>query len=346
MMFHGLYNLNEWVQAESQLTMLEASQSRMTMFERQYVRSCRSLLEGRLAELLDFQRDLVRRAPHLMTFTFLQGLYAIWVNHPQEAIKSLETIPVDWIPLGGPRAWASLFLAHAYHLVGDFAGQLRIAKERSVLFPDVLDLNGEHAMALAALGRLDGIDRVIDSCLAIQARARSGTPASVMVDVAHELRVHGYREKAVAVGERAISWLGSTSPEEQKKSRFQLGQVYYLMGKWQEAARIFSELARESAQDINYQGYLGALAVRQGDRAGAERIAESLRALDGRYRFGQHTYCRARIASLLGEKDEAVALLRDAFAQGYRFSISVHRDPDFEPLRDYPPYQELLRPKG
>jgi HEPN domain-containing protein len=36
----------------------------------------------------------------------------------------------------------------------------------------------------------------------------------------------------------------------------------------------------------------------------------------------------------------------NGFAQGYRFTIAVHRDPDFEPLRDYPPYQELLRPKG
>jgi hypothetical protein len=38
--------------------------------------------------------------------------------------------------------------------------------------------------------------------------------------------------------------------------------------------------------------------------------------------------------------------LQDAFGQGYRFTISVHRDPDFEPLRNYPPYQDLIRPKG
>jgi hypothetical protein len=108
--------------------------------------------------------------------------------------------------------------------------------------------------------------------------------------------------------------------------------------------RIFRELARESPQDINYQGYLGALAVRLGDRASAERIAEALRLFDGRYRFGRRTYCRARIASLLGEKEKAVDLLRAAFTQGYRFTITVHRDPDFEPLRNYPLYQDLIRP--
>jgi predicted Zn-dependent protease len=144
----------------------------------------------------------------------------------------------------------------------------------------------------------------------------------------------------------ALSWLRSRPPGELQRWSFELGQALCITEQWQEAKQIFQELAGESPRKIECQGYLGSLAVRLGDRAGAERIAESLGALDGRYRFGLHTYCCAHIASLLGEKDEAVALLRNAFAQGYRFSISVHRDPDFEPLRDYPPCQELLRPKG
>jgi hypothetical protein len=43
-----------------------------------------------------------------------------------------------------------------------------------------------------------------------------------------------------------------------------------------------------------------------------------------------------------------VALLRDAFAQGtlYIADPVPHVDVDFEPLRDYGPFQELLRPKG
>ena len=55
---------------------------------------------------------------------------------------------------------------------------------------------------------------------------------------------------------------------------------------------------------------------------------------------------RARIAAALGEPDEAVALVRDALASGYRHSLALHRDVYLEPLRDYPPYQELTRPRG
>jgi hypothetical protein len=39
-------------------------------------------------------------------------------------------------------------------------------------------------------------------------------------------------------------------------------------------------------------------------------------------------------------------LLRDAYARGRAFTIFLHRDMDLEPLRDYPPFQEFIAPKG
>jgi hypothetical protein len=47
-----------------------------------------------------------------------------------------------------------------------------------------------------------------------------------------------------------------------------------------------------------------------------------------------------------GERDTAVTLLRQAFAEGLDYGIWLHRDMDLESLRDYEPYQELVRPKG
>jgi len=61
-----------------------------------------------------------------------------------------------------------------------------------------------------------------------------------------------------------------------------------------------------------------------------------------------HTLDRARIAALLGDREEAVTLLRQAIEQGVNWGhgVWVHRDIDLESLHDYPPFQELLRPKG
>ena len=50
----------------------------------------------------------------------------------------------------------------------------------------------------------------------------------------------------------------------------------------------------------------------------------------------------AAIRAILGDKEEAVALLREASRRG------LNHDPDeaFTSLRDYEPYQALIRPRG
>jgi len=54
-------------------------------------------------------------------------------------------------------------------------------------------------------------------------------------------------------------------------------------------------------------------------------------------------YERARIAVALGEREQAMELLRQS--RFNKFNL-VHLDLAFEPVWDYPPFQELLRPKG
>jgi hypothetical protein len=55
-------------------------------------------------------------------------------------------------------------------------------------------------------------------------------------------------------------------------------------------------------------------------------------------------YDRARLAALAGDRERAVALVRRAFELGLRYRMFLHLDPDFESLREYPPYRELIRP--
>jgi hypothetical protein len=57
------------------------------------------------------------------------------------------------------------------------------------------------------------------------------------------------------------------------------------------------------------------------------------------------SYARARMAALRGDRDGAVALVRRAFDLGLRGRMFLHLDPDFEPLLEYPPYRELVRPR-
>jgi len=54
---------------------------------------------------------------------------------------------------------------------------------------------------------------------------------------------------------------------------------------------------------------------------------------------------RARIHALLGERERAIALLWEALGQGYPHFHGLHTDLAFASLRDYPPFEELVKPK-
>ena len=78
----------------------------------------------------------------------------------------------------------------------------------------------------------------------------------------------------------------------------------------------------------------------RGDRETAETIERQLVA------DGLHMYAAAVIAHL-GDRDRAVELLRRSLTESTStFRQIVQWDLDLEPLWDYPPFQELIRPKG
>ncbi|MCX6831835.1 MAG: hypothetical protein NT028_06815, partial [candidate division Zixibacteria bacterium] len=95
-----------------------------------------------------------------------------------------------------------------------------------------------------------------------------------------------------------------------------------------------------------YESALGLIAARLGDRTRAMEVSEWLKNLKLPYLFGANTYQRACIAAILGDKEQAVALLKESFLQGGEFGIWVHKDFDLESLWDYPPFIEFLKPKG
>jgi hypothetical protein len=119
------------------------------------------------------------------------------------------------------------------------------------------------------------------------------------------------------------------------------------MGRWDDAERLLHEVAAESPDGLEVQG-MTRLARRS---AGRHRRGTPHRNRPGRDRpsflFGEPTLWRARIESVLGSPENAVALLRQAFAEGQgapaRYGLHVGRD--FDALGDEPAFQELVRPR-
>ena len=254
-------------------------------------------------------------------------------------------------------------LTSAWHLVGDHRRELQAALEGLRRFPDNPQILATQVRALAALGRVEEMRRGVAASMNVPPM-EGWAAADVLLLAAVELRAHGHAAAADTMLAQARDWLAARPPAEAASEAHQVrvALVAYTAGRLVDAQREFERLAARGGpgrsgsvggaavmgdawDQMDYLGYVGAVAARQGNRDQALRVVQTLERVTRPYLFGRPTVWRARIAALLGERDGAVALLREAFAKGYPHAHALHTDLAFEALRDYPPFQELLRPK-
>ncbi|UCC74138.1 MAG: hypothetical protein JSV86_06145, partial [Gemmatimonadota bacterium] len=339
-------NLGEYAQAESLANVVNRSREQLSPAMRSLQDWHDAMLRGDWAGTLRAARQAAELAPAWAVAHYAVALSALRVNRPREAVEVLERIDPE---RGAMRGWVPYWsvLTAAHHVLGDHRRELEMARRGRRQYPDLLSTLSYEVEALAALGRVAELSERLDESFTLPPQS-GWTPAGVMRRAAIELRAHGHPEAAREVLERAIAWYRARPSDEAatRGRRYGLARALYLAEQWGEAQSLFEGLAAERPESLNYKGYLGVLAARRGEREGALRIEAQLRRLDRPYLFGDHTYWRACIAALLGERERALSLLRDAFAQGVSYGAYLHAEYDLEPLRDHQPFQELLRPKG
>lgn len=295
-----------------------------------------------------------------------EAVFALRTNHPREAISALTTRDrgsIHW------RTWSWTWQVptEAYHLLGNHKEELKEARRGREQHGDLLVTMYFEILAQAALGQVGAVHSLLDEALQLPPKP-IWTYGSVAAGAALELRAHGRPDSALRVMQRAIDWYSARLAEDpgQANNRYGLARCLYWTDRWSEArellARLVAEIPKEgapwhgigTASDFDYLGLLGAVAAKQGDRDEALRIAQRLGAIEGpNFLFGHPTLWRAKIAALLEDRDRAVGLLRDAISQGLMpldlthglgYTMWLHRDLEFESLRDYPPFQNLMRP--
>jgi len=334
-------------EADSLLLLLKQGHHRLTPYQRLYMEFVEALLHRSHAECMRFLRQLERRTPDANDVNYLIGLTAIRMNRPQEAVdayaefdipKDLGTFAFGW--------WRFDKWADALHLLGRYREELEILNRAREVYPDVRYLRVKELRAVVALGRVDEAQRIIDECMTVS--DDFSFQCDVFGQAAIELRAHGHLDAALRLADRAVALYEDLSGMEvaTEDDRYAAADMLYCVERWEEAGALFKALAAEKPDDVSYMGYLGCLAARKGDREDALRVSTQLRQTNQPHLYGSHTYCRACIAAQLGERERAVELLREALAQGHPYGLWLHNDLDLDPLRDYPPFQELLRPKG
>ena len=288
--------------------------------------------------------------------TLNKAMFALMMNHPQEVVDSLSKTDLFDKRFGekkelGLRGFAVTQLTTAYKMLGDHKQELKIASRLRKAYPQPLDILLLEARALAALGRVKDLQKLIEESKTLPPQT-GYSPGSIMFECGKELKVHGQKEAAIQVLNQAVQWFESR-PQAEKAiaaNRADLARTLYYLDKWDEAEALFEGLHSESSDDNNfgvaYYGYLGSIAARKGNREEALKISQELKDNKTPYLLGEPSYRRARIAALLGDKEGAMNLLWEAINQGHDYADLYLYPQDFESLQDYPPFQQLMKPKG
>ena len=119
-----------------------------------------------------------------------------------------------------------------------------------------------------------------------------------------------------------------------------LGRAFYEVAALDSAAIHFRRAAADST-GIDAVGYMALIAARQAFPAQARIVADSLAVNPPRWDFGLTIYWRAAILGALGDRAQAVQLLRQASQRGQGMA-GWHADDALVGLRDFPPFKTLV----
>jgi tRNA A-37 threonylcarbamoyl transferase component Bud32/tetratricopeptide (TPR) repeat protein len=243
--------------------------------------------------------------------------------------------------------WASI----AYHALGRFEDELALARAARAREPRAFGHWQREVSALAALGRTEEIERAITQSHTLEV---VGAPVRLMNVAANEFHAHGPPETARSYGQRVLAGVQGWSDSLQRT--IMAGNLrraaYRVTGDHEASWRIYDQGSRAAgAGGVSYRILGMRDRIMMGDTAGALALVDSARTLpvtafaDWQ---GIHLprYHAANLLSLLGRRDEAVAMLRDALNNGWRLAPDEALQWYWAPIKDYPPFRELVKVKG
>jgi serine/threonine protein kinase/tetratricopeptide (TPR) repeat protein len=336
----------DWDEVEAVMQRAEGMRHLLTPLGRDYLDGESAWVLHRYADALQAFRSARQRAPRDPMINHWLGITGISANRPEEVAASFGSFaeqPWGDHPLGA--TWISLH-GDALHLLGRYEGELEEARRGREQSGESADIRSSEVSALAALGRVDELDRALREIEA--AGLRSWTAGEALLLAAAELRAHGHRDESLQIADRAVAWYRGRTPQESAMEVWRRGLAEALAWaeQWRDARPLYDQLVAGGSPEIGDLGMLGVAAARAGDRDIAVRVAGELEHLDRKWLFGVHAWHRAGIAASLGEKEKAVELLREAFAQGQPYGAYLHRSLALETLHGFAPFEDLIRPKG
>jgi len=340
-----LLGMGRYAEHDSVVRIMEGLGSRLTPYERAEVQSQRALAEGDHQGNIAALRRASELAPHSTATHNLVWYLIIKLNRPRDALELLSTFDSERVSVRKSSGyWQRLFVAHMRLGEHEQALDAAVRARRELSEPGVAWMRS-HAGALAALGRVEDLHRVLE-----EIETSSGDPVRSLVEPVEVLRAYGHEDSVQETVELVIRWLEARSTAEVGSfwGRHWYGRALFIAGRRDEARELFDLLVEEVPGNFETRAARAYFAVEGGDTAQARRDLEWIEQMEiGEGQLASARYHRGIISAALGDLDRALELMRasgDDPVWGYTWAGPTQIFID--PLREFGPYQEFMRPKG
>ena len=213
----------------------------------------------------------------------------------------------------------------------DWTGAETQYKRAIELNPSSSTARQRYSIFLAAMGRYE-------EALAEIKRARELDPISLIINEATGWPLYLARQydQAIAQYRKMLEMEPTFLP-----TYFDLGRAYLHKGMVEDAIKVHMKLVALSDSHPSAKAALGHTYAVAGRKQAALKILNELRELSKRSYVSP--YDIARIYVGLGEKDQALQWLEKAYEERNSFLVNLKVDPDLDPLRSHPRFQDLRR---
>jgi len=299
---------------------------------------------GDFPEALRLAQEHYRRTGDPFS-SHLVGRWGMSLLNPRLALDALRV--TDSLYVTGAFAPQLQLEAWAYHQLGDSRKELAVLDRGIVRMPRfAASFTGSKFRPYAARRDLAAARALADTVLT-QRSDRGTTDGLRWVNMgAAEFEAHGDSAGGQQLNRLALDWARSNAPSTGSPAWERMaGTLWLFAGALDSAEAHFTRALPDTSRNaIGAVSSLAIIAARRNHGAWARAVSDSLAAhAPKRERdFGQTPYWRAAILAELGDREQAIRLLRTA---PHRRMQLWHSDPPLRALRGYPPFDELITPR-
>ena len=344
-MAYAFVNLGQCARTDSLGALLNTKRERLPAYEGYYLDRALAWCRGDMDAAYIAAKRMAAVSPHSTYAKYISARAAIPINHPREAVETLERLGWKKPHISGYYA----DLAGALHQLGRHERELEVAQLYRQRYAGSLRPAEALVRALSALGRVDEVRRVVTSSLSKVSIEPAATPHTVALGAARELVAHGHPDAGRRIADDLAEWLRQRPASEERDSL--VATALLAAGRFASAYPLAKRLLAADSANLAYLTLVAVSAAAMNDSAEVWRVSRTLAEMrlpgpEGALRYGQ-----AAIAAALGQPARAVTLLREAMRNGVGIIRGADvfeddADPFFLSLHGYPPYDDLVKPAG